>query len=320
MRLCNPAVFDVDHALRSRTCNPVKRPLIAARAQAQSRLATRFAPGSSGDSSLSFAGLRPRFFSCAKAFLAAADISPKRTFSSSLRRSMRYGPGGPLLPAGAVSFVSLSFMAAARISLLARFLRSRFPPECQRRLIPLHGGRLLLLAGLRPCFFHPRSAAQHAKPGDLGDLSDLYQIRAASRFTLYRAGGHTAPVPTPRLGTSLPPKRLFGSSAKWTGLSFSRSRKTWANPSRRVEVPSWLLLSTLTRADVVQVLLVGSCASAEERDSAGTETRLANQASAARLSRGLLASIGVYQSVYLVRVRAPAEYADRWPEWPRVVC
>ena len=36
--------------------------------------------------------------------------------------------------------------------------------------------------------------------------------------------------------------------------------------------------------------------------------------------QGLLASIGDNHRVYVVTVPAPAEYADRWPEWPRIVC
>jgi len=35
--------------------------------------------------------------------------------------------------------------------------------------------------------------------------------------------------------------------------------------------------------------------------------------------QGLLASISFHERVYVVTVPAPAEYADRWPEWPRVV-
>lgn len=36
--------------------------------------------------------------------------------------------------------------------------------------------------------------------------------------------------------------------------------------------------------------------------------------------QGLLASVGDHKRVYVVTVPAPAEYADRWPEWPRIVC
>jgi hypothetical protein len=35
--------------------------------------------------------------------------------------------------------------------------------------------------------------------------------------------------------------------------------------------------------------------------------------------QGLLASISHHKRVYVVTVPAPAEYADRWPEWPRIV-
>lgn len=36
---------------------------------------------------------------------------------------------------------------------------------------------------------------------------------------------------------------------------------------------------------------------------------------------GLLASIGSHERVrvYVVTVASPAEHADRWPEWPRIV-
>jgi len=35
--------------------------------------------------------------------------------------------------------------------------------------------------------------------------------------------------------------------------------------------------------------------------------------------QGLLASIGSHERVYVVTVPPPAEHADRWPEWPRIV-
>jgi hypothetical protein len=35
--------------------------------------------------------------------------------------------------------------------------------------------------------------------------------------------------------------------------------------------------------------------------------------------QGLLASIRDNQRVYVVTVPAPAEHADRWPDWPRIV-
>jgi hypothetical protein len=35
--------------------------------------------------------------------------------------------------------------------------------------------------------------------------------------------------------------------------------------------------------------------------------------------QGLLASIGDNYRVYVVTVLAAAEYADRWPEWARIV-
>ena len=35
--------------------------------------------------------------------------------------------------------------------------------------------------------------------------------------------------------------------------------------------------------------------------------------------QGLLASISDNHRVYVVTVPAPAEYADRWPEWPRII-
>ena len=35
--------------------------------------------------------------------------------------------------------------------------------------------------------------------------------------------------------------------------------------------------------------------------------------------QGLLASIGHHERVYVVTVPSAAEYADRWPEWPRTI-
>ena len=35
--------------------------------------------------------------------------------------------------------------------------------------------------------------------------------------------------------------------------------------------------------------------------------------------QGLLASISDNHRVYVVTVPAPAQYADRWPEWPRII-
>ena len=35
--------------------------------------------------------------------------------------------------------------------------------------------------------------------------------------------------------------------------------------------------------------------------------------------QGLLASIGSHVRVYVVTVPSAAEYADRWPEWARII-
>jgi len=35
--------------------------------------------------------------------------------------------------------------------------------------------------------------------------------------------------------------------------------------------------------------------------------------------QGLLASIGHHERVYVVSVPSAAEYAGRWPQWPRVI-
>ena len=40
---------------------------------------------------------------------------------------------------------------------------------------------------------------------------------------------------------------------------------------------------------------------------------------AGAFTQGLLASIGSHERVYVVTVPPPAEHADRWPEWPRIV-
>ena len=111
---------------------------------------------------------------------------------------MRFGPGGPSFLPG--PFLLSLFLSSPRHT--SAFWPRSFVPACRQNVSTglAEIGRLLFLAGLLPCFFHPRSAAQHPKPGDLGDLSDLYQIRAASQFALYRVGGHTALVPTPPFG------------------------------------------------------------------------------------------------------------------------